>query len=127
MPLSYVIYPQVRLVLTTGTGTVTFPESRAHQDRLLADPDFDPSFDQLVDLTAVTRFEVSADQARDIAQRLLFSPHSKRAIVATAPAVYGMGRVIEVRHGFASEHSQARSFYEMAAALEWLGLDRLPQ
>ena len=127
MPINYVIKKEARLVLTTGTGVVTFPESRAHQDRLLLDPEFDPEFNQLIDMTAVTRFEVSADQAREIAQRPLFSTNSKRAVVAADPAIYGMHRVIEVRHHFTPTHSEMRVFCALPAALQWLGLEELPE
>src|SRR5215469_9714893 len=87
-----------RLVLTKADGCVTFNDVRSHQDRLLADPEFDPSFDQLVDATAVTEFDITADEARTIARRRIFSPKSRRAIVAVNPHVFGLSRMMEAYH-----------------------------
>ena len=42
MPCSYVIDTGKRLVITTACGCVTFAEIRAHQDKLLSDPEFNP-------------------------------------------------------------------------------------
>ena len=71
--------------LTIGEGSVMFDDIRGHQDRLLADRDFDVSFDQLIDTTAVTEFDISASEARILAERRIVSPESRRAFVATEP------------------------------------------
>jgi hypothetical protein len=107
------------LILSTAEGRVTFDDVRDHQERLLADPDFDPSFDQLLDMTAATKFEISADEARTLARRRMLSPESRRAFVATAPHIFGLGRMMEIyREGM--EYAEVRVFYSMDEALEWL-------
>jgi len=93
---------------------------------LLNDPDFDPEFNQLIDLTAVTSLDISADEARAIAGRKLFSFTSRRALVATSPAIFGMGRMMEVYNEMSEVASQVRIFYDLPSALKWLGLDGLP-
>jgi len=85
-----------RLVLTHAEGCVTFDDARGHQDRLLADPEFDASFDQLIDATGVTKLDLSADEVRTLAQRHVFSLRSRRALVATKPDVFGVGRMMEI-------------------------------
>jgi hypothetical protein len=65
MPCRYVIDVGIGLIITTGWGRVTFDEMKAHQERLLNDPDFDPQFNQLVDGTAVTALEASARSIED--------------------------------------------------------------
>src|SRR5208282_5677900 len=62
MPARYVIDKQRRLVISTAWGHLTFAESRAHQDQLARDPDFSPTFDQLLDATAITTIELSAQE-----------------------------------------------------------------
>jgi hypothetical protein len=96
LPVSYVIERDSRLVVTTGVGHVTFEEVKRHQDLLLADPGFDPRFNQLIDATAMTQFDVSADEARQIAERRIFSPASRRAFLASKPSVFGIGRLMQV-------------------------------
>jgi len=119
MKVKHSIDKQRRLVLTTAEGCVTFDDVTEHQDRLLADPDFDLNFDQLIDMTNVTTLDVSADGARMIAHRRIFSPKSRRAIVATKPHIFGMGRMMEIYHEDVV-HTETEVFYSMDEALQWL-------
>jgi hypothetical protein len=116
----YVIDKKHGLVLTIGEGSVTFSEIRNHQDRLLRDPDFDASFNQLIDVTAATRFDMSADEAREIACRQIVSPASRRAFVASESHIYGFGRLMEIHH---ESRAQVQVFYDRDEALKWLGIN----
>jgi hypothetical protein len=107
------------LILTAAQWRVTFDEIRDHQDRLLADPDFDASFDQLIDTTAATKFEISADEARTLAKRRIFSPDSRRAFVANDPHIFGLGRMMEIyREGL--EYADVEVFSSIDEAFKWL-------
>ncbi len=100
-----------------------FDDIRGHQDRLLADRDFDVSFDQLIDTTAVTKFDISASEARILAERRIVSPESRRAFVATKPHIFGLGRMMEIYH---EPLGNLQVFYFMDEALKWLeNADRL--
>ena len=106
--VDYVIDKQRRLISTITEGRVGFSDIRNHQDRLLADPDFDASFDQLIDTTRATKFDLSADEARILAERRIVSPESRRAFVAVKPHIFGLGRMMEVYHvdlGYADVHT----------------------
>jgi hypothetical protein len=92
---------------------------KAHQDQLLRDPNFDPNFDQLNDYTVATNAAMSVEQVRDFARRSVFSPTSRRAIVATKPDHFGLGRVYEAYH---SERANVQVFYDRDKALKWLGI-----
>lgn len=119
MNVRYSIDQQRRLILTTAEGRVSFDDIRTHQDRLLADPDFDRSFDQLIDTTAATKFEITADEARVLAMRRVLSPESRRAFVALAPHIFGLGRMMEAyRDG--QNYAAVQAFYSMDEALKWL-------
>src|SRR5262245_50137932 len=96
--VTYSIDKQRRLILTTAKGSVTFYDVIGHQNRLLADPDFGASFNQLIDATDATTVDISPDQARTLAQRRIVSPESRRALVATKPHVFGLGRMMEIYH-----------------------------
>src|SRR5262245_52123091 len=85
--VKYSIDKERRLIVTTAEGRVIFDDIRGHQDRLVVDSDFDPSFDQLIDTTPATRFDISADQARILAERRIVFPESRRAFVATKPHI----------------------------------------
>jgi hypothetical protein len=121
MPLKYSIDKEQRLVVLTGTGNLTFDEVKEQQDRLLEDPDLNPDFDQLVDLTAVTVYAVTADEAVTLARRRVFSPASRRALVARDPATYGLARMMQTHRGIAKVQAEAGVFYDRKEALAWLG------
>jgi hypothetical protein len=107
------------LIVTTAEGGVMFDDVRDHQDRLLVDPDFDANFDQLIDTTRATRFDISADEARILGSRRIVSPESRRAFVATKPHIFGLGRMMAIYHenlGYADAHV----FYSMDEAWKWL-------
>jgi hypothetical protein len=124
--MRYFIDKRRRLILTTMEGIVTFDDVRGHQDRLLADPDFDASFDQLIDTTAATKVDISGAESRILAERRILSPQSRRAFVASKTHIFGLGRMMEiyrkVSHN-ALEHPYAdvEVFYSMADAWRWLG------
>ena len=124
MPASYVIEKERRLVITTGKDRVTFAEANTHRDQLLNDPDFKSEFDQLVDLTAVTALDISAQEARAMGTRGLFSSTSRRAIVAPTPAIFGMGRMMQAYNELSDLATQIRVFHDLGSALKWLDLHR---
>ena len=123
MPLSYVIDKQRRVVLSTGTGIVTFAEIRAHQDALTSDSAFAPQFNQLLDLTAATGLDISNSEARVVAAHKLFSQRSRRAFVASQTAIYGVGRMLQAYHELSGEAAPRPAVFDnLAAAKKWLGL-----
>jgi len=121
LPVRYVIDKDHRLVLTIGEGSVTFDDIKHHQNRLLSDPAFDAKFDQLIDVTTATSFDLSAEEAKEIARRPIVSPASRRAFVASMPGVYGMGRLMQVYH---ERNAQVDVFYDRDSALKWLGIEQ---
>lgn len=125
MPCHYIIDKGRRLVISTGVDVVTFAEMKAHQDRLAKDPDFRAEFNQLIDATGVTALELSSAGAQEIIHRNLYSPASRRALVATRPAIFGMGRLLMTYLEMSDTPSQTHAFYELAPALRWLGMEAL--
>lgn len=125
MPLRYVIDKQRRLVHTTGWDRLTFAQTKSYQDQLLNDPDFDPEFNQLVDLTALTGLGMSTEETKLLARRSGFSPTSRRAFVAPNPAVFGMSRLFATYNEMSDTPSHVRVFYDLPSALKWLGLETL--
>jgi len=120
MPWKYVIDRPRRLIVRTGWDRLTFSEARTHNEQMESDPDFDPDFKQLIDLTAVTAFEVSTTEAKTLASGASFSARSRRALVASSPEVFGMGRLMETYHEMAGGRAETRIFYDRDEALKWL-------
>ncbi len=125
MPCQYAIDKERRLVISTGSDLVTFDEMKAHQDQLLRDPDFNPEFNQLIDASGVTAVNLSRDAAQEITHRNIFSVRSRRALVATKPAIFGMGRLLMTYFEMADSPSQTNVFHDFPPALKWLGVETL--
>jgi len=122
MPLRYVIHAPQRLVFTFAEGRVTFDEVWAHQTRMLNDPRFDPSYNQLTDFSATQFFDVSTEEAKQISQRQMFSPATKRPAVATSPHIFGLYRLMQVHHQIAHPEISVQVFRNREEALKWLGV-----
>jgi len=124
MPCRYVIDIERRLVATTGSGVLTFAEALDHQNQLTRDPIFNPNFFQLLDATRVTQLEISSAEMKALASRPVFSARSRRAIVTSRLADYGMGRSFQTYRELAGGEEQIEVFQDMQSALEWLGMPK---
>src|SRR5258708_25504158 len=119
MPATYEIDKQRQLVITTGLGKLTLADALAHQQELLKDPDFDPSFSQIMDLTQITEFALEANDIRRLAQTTIFSRESRRAIIASSDLVYGFGRIFEILREIVGENG-IRVFRDLDEAIDWI-------
>jgi hypothetical protein len=79
--VTYSIDKPQRLIITVAEGYVTFNDIREHQDRLLADPNFDRRYDQLINTIPALQFDLSPEEARILAERRIVSADSRRAFV----------------------------------------------
>ena len=119
MPIFYKIDKERRVVMTTGSGDFSIAEALRHQDQLLHDPDFDRSFSQIIDLRHVTQFDLEPGDVRKLAQRNIFSPESRRAIIVNTDLGYGYGRMFELHRENAGELG-IRVFRTLEEALDWV-------
>ena len=122
LPLDYQISPEYRLLRSRAWGVLTHPEITAHRLRFTSDPAFQPDFDQLYDLREVTSIAATVEQIREISSHSPFSSKSRRAIVATRDAVYGMARMFALQHE-TTGLEEIRVFRSIEEAQEWLGLN----
>ncbi len=119
MPAFYKIDKENRLVMSTASGVITSAEALAHHQNLSADPEFDPSYSQLLDCSHVTKIEVGPDDIRTLAQDNLFSATSRRAILVSSETAFGLARMFEIireTHG----DSGIQVFRNLDAALDWV-------
>jgi hypothetical protein len=127
MPCRYVIDTGRGLVISTAWGRVTFDEMKAHQERLLNDPDFDPGFNQLVDGTAVTAVEATPNDLKAIIGRRFFSPTSRRAFLGSSLPILGMARVMELYAKMETDREHVSVFHDRDSAMRWLADEIPPQ
>ena len=119
MPICYKIDKDRKLVLSTGSGFVTKMEALAHQDQVLNDPDFDPSFSQLADFAQLTNTDIGMSDLGTFAQRDAFSISSRRAIIVSGDIAYGFAKIFELYRQLAGAHG-IRVFRTSDEAWNWL-------
>ncbi|MBC8075243.1 MAG: hypothetical protein H7Y32_04135 [Chloroflexales bacterium] len=119
MPTSYNIDRNRRLVQGGITGIFTQAEAIALNARLKADPQFDPTFRSVWDLTAVTAFALTGNAVRALAQRSVFAPTARCAFVEANDVGYGLGRMFATLRECAGAPHVA-VFRDTAAAWRWL-------
>ncbi len=119
MPAYFKIDKERRLVMSSAAGVFTGDEALAHQEKLLKDPDFDPSFSQFWDLTHITKWEITTADMRRLAQRNLFSSNSRRACVAISDVAFGYARMFEMLRENAGE-TGIEIFRDLDGALDWV-------
>jgi hypothetical protein len=119
VPAFYKIDKERRLVMTSASGVTTLEDALAHQKRLLHDPDFAPSFSELVDYSHVLRLDLNTENVRELAQTTVFSADSRRAFLVNSDAAYGIAREFGQLRESKGERG-IRVFRELEDALWWV-------
>jgi hypothetical protein len=118
VPAIYHIDKARRLVISTASGLVTAADLLAHQRRLLGDSDFDPTCSQIVDCTAVTGIDLSAEEVRAVAATTIFSAHSRRAVLVTTDEQFGFASMFKITREAQGEYG-IRVFRDRVEAWHW--------
>jgi hypothetical protein len=119
-PITYKIDLERKLVVTRIWGAATEDEVAEHNRSLRVDPQFDPHFRQLADMSGVTELLVSTKVIRDTAHDQYFAPGSRRAFVASDDAAFGLARMFALHAEGMGQTIHV--FRDRAAAEKWLGL-----
>jgi hypothetical protein len=101
-------------------GAATDEDILEHGRRLRADPQFDPTYRQLADISGVTEIRVSTKTIEDLSRGQLFAPGTQRAFVASSEAVFGLLRKYELHADNLGQ--TVRVFRDRNEAEDWLGL-----
>jgi hypothetical protein len=120
LPITYKIDPEQRLVVTRIWGPATEAEVAEHNRSLRTDPQFNPHYRQLADLSGVTEFLVSTKVIQETAHDQYFAPGVRRAFVAPDDAGFGMARMFALHAEGLGQTIHV--FRDRASAEAWLGL-----
>jgi len=130
MPLTHRVLKEQRLVLIVGSGDVAANDIVANRQALLSDPDFDPSFNALVDFTHVPETSLDLDAMRTLSREPLFSRASRIAIVPVASgseALFAIARMYETYREVSNMGDHLRVFRTLEKAREWLRGSSIPR
>ena len=119
MSAFYTIDKERRLVMTSGAGILTKEDIWGHMDRLSADPDFQPDFCQLVDFRHITDVQFGPEEVRQFAERDIYSPKARRALLVKDDLHFGLARMFEIHRELRGE-TGIRVFRELDEALDWV-------
>jgi hypothetical protein len=115
----YKIDKERRLILSSGSGVLTKEDVLGHMERLSKDLDFDPDFSQLTDFRHITALEIGPEDVRQFAQRNIFSPRSRRALLVKDDLQFGLARMFEIHRDLHGE-TGIRVFRSLDEALDWI-------
>ncbi|HJQ09475.1 MAG TPA: hypothetical protein VJ840_00455 [Gemmatimonadaceae bacterium] len=118
MPAAYEIDAVKGVVTTRFWGVVTDDEVSEHDKRLRSDPNFNPGYRQLVDMSGITKPAVTSRMIFEAALDQFFAPGSRRAIIATDDTVFGLARMFALHSERAGQTIEV--YRERARAEEWL-------
>jgi hypothetical protein len=100
VPTKLMIDPQAGMVYSTLSGDVAAPDLMRHIASIRAHPDFDSSFNELVDATQLHSINLTSEDVRAFAmQDSPFLPSSKRVLVASEDLIFGLARMFQVFGG----------------------------
>ncbi len=123
MPGCYKIDKERRLVMSTAYGVVTKEDILDHQGKLMADPNFDPTYSQLADFAHMTKAEFNAADVQRFAEKDVFASGARRAFVVPNDAAYGVVRMFEMLREAKGEHG-IRVFRTLEEGLAWVFSER---
>ncbi len=120
MPVTIVINPEQRLIVTTGSGIVTDEEFMLARQEFLAHPQFDPTFDRIWDFFGVVETRVS----EKVATRLIAeSPASEKPIcraVVMSERSGPMKAIIDFISQTRRANRRIAAFPTLASAEKWV-------
>jgi hypothetical protein len=120
LPATYSIDVERKLVISRAWGAITDDDVREHARLLRADPLFDPTYSQLLDMTGITKDLVHTNTKQESSYGQLFDRGVRRAWVASTDYTFGMARMYAVA---AERLGQTIGvFRNRSEAEKWLGL-----
>ena len=109
------------IVFTTLCGAVSFAQIERHAKRLVSNPNFEPTFSQIIDLRELSKSDVAFHQMNQFAKDCdPFSEASRRALLTSTDFAFGMARMYQ---GLRGDPDNCMFFRDMTSARRWLGLD----
>jgi hypothetical protein len=93
MGYSYKIDKERRLVIASIWDMIDKESVLEFRRALIADPDFNPEFNQLAEYQTNTKLEITSQEVDELRLSDPFSPRSRRAFVAHSDLLYGYVRM----------------------------------
>ena len=99
MPFTFEIDGHNENVVVVAIGDIYESDIRLLRQDLQLDPDFDPEFSLLMNLTGVSHFHITSTGSVEITKSEVLSRRSKRAFVASNQALFEQTNEFQARRG----------------------------
>ena len=96
MPVEYKILKDKRLVIVNYEGMLKLDEILAARVKCATDPDFDPDYNIIDDISGVTSSDINFDDVSRIAGNSVAHTGVKRALLAVSDFQRGMANMYQV-------------------------------
>jgi len=118
MPASYKLYPGKKLIVVTYSGDLSLEDIMAIRQQGMADPEFDPDFDVIDDVSAVNTADIRYDELNLISGKSVANTGVKRALIAVTDFQKGMSNMYKV---LSESHGHFfRVFDDVDKARDWI-------
>ena len=122
MPFTYTVDPNLRLVLTTGTGIISDEDSQQLSAMQRSDPHVHAAMRELLDLRQIERLSITPAWLRAARKLINNMPMNMRTPWRSWSALTWHLDSPECTRLLTDEHFQVRVFRDYAEACEWLGI-----
>ena len=120
MGQEYRIDRKRRLVFSAAYGDMTVADVLVHHRRLVNDPDFDPTFHHVVDLTRVTQCNLTPEDARMFAGARVFANESRRALLVEELQGCALSSAFQSYQKSMGGETLVRVFDDFDDAMDWV-------
>src|SRR6185295_6626766 len=120
MPYATSFYVDRRLMISRAWGHIALDDVRAFRQDLVAHPEFDPTWAHVLDARDAVEYDLSSDEIRRLAETSVLAPSARRAMVATAPAIFGLFRMYGAQFELQVDGSAIGVFRTLDDAIEWV-------
>ena len=121
MPITQRIDHDRKIIFITIEGDVSDDDIITHQKNSRDDPELDPSYGQLIDLTNIRKLEITAQGVQQFTSTEFSTERSRRAFVAPNDVSYGFARMFQMMRD--STEEQTEVFRDFDEAVQWIGLE----
>jgi len=118
MTATHQIDQEQRIIFSVWSGIVTLEEAISATRALLSAPAFSPHYNRIYDVRGVTDATLTKASLMELAQMDPIYPSARRAVVATNPTIFGMGRMFGLLTG-TEERGSFRVVSSVEEALDW--------
>jgi len=118
MPVDYKIEADKRLVIVRYYGHLKLEEVIAIRQKGASDPDFDPAYNIIDDISAVESSDINYEMIQRVAAQSVAKKGVRRALIVQTDLQRGMAKIYKVLSESVGHHFEI--FEDYKAGMDWV-------